>query len=315
MGYAVVLGEALVDLLDGDCDGERVYRQAIGGGPLNVAVGVARLGGAVEFVGSVGDDVLADRIREFLVGAGVGTTGVVGFPVPTTLAVATFAGAEPDFRFYGEPPSYALLDADAVDVALVEDSAVLYCGSIAVLHPRVLAAARLAWSRAGGLRVFDPNVRPRLVPDEPARDALRKIVAEFAASAHLVKLSAADGELLFPGRTVPEVAAELQSLGATTVVVTRGARGAVVATGQQSVPVSAPQITPVDATGAGDAVMAALIADLLAEGEPAGDEGWISRAEFALRVAALVCESPGGAVAMPTRGQVASRFGGTASGR
>ncbi|GAB3940116.1 hypothetical protein GCM10027614_23280 [Micromonospora vulcania] len=32
MGYAVVLGEALVDLLDTERDGERVYRQAIGGG-------------------------------------------------------------------------------------------------------------------------------------------------------------------------------------------------------------------------------------------------------------------------------------------
>lgn len=311
MGYAVVLGEALIDLLDAEYGGERVYRQAIGGAPLNVAVGVARLGGAVQFVGSVGDDVLADRIREFLIGAGVGTTGVVSAPAPTALAVATFAGAEPDFRFYGEPPSYALLDADTVDIALVEDSLVLYCGSIALLHPRGLAAARLAWSRAGGVRVFDPNVRPRLVPDEPARDLLREIVAEFAASAHLVKLSAADGELLFPGLTAEEVTAELRSLGATAVVVTRGARGALVATGRGTVPVPAPQVAPVDATGAGDAVMAALIAELLAEGEPAGEEGWAPRVEFALRVAALVCESPGGAVAMPTRDQVAARFGPT----
>ena len=44
MGYAVVLGEALIDLLDSECDGEPVYRQSIGGAPLNVAVGVARLG-------------------------------------------------------------------------------------------------------------------------------------------------------------------------------------------------------------------------------------------------------------------------------
>jgi sugar/nucleoside kinase (ribokinase family) len=309
MGYAVVLGEALVDLLDAECGGERVYRQAIGGAPLNVAVGVARLGGAVEFVGSLGDDALADRIRDFLVAAGVGTSGVVRVPAPSALAVATFAGAEPDFRFYGEPPSYALLDADALDVALVEDSAVLYCGSIALLHPAMLTAARLAWARAGGLRVFDPNVRLRLVPDEPARDALREIVAEFAASAHLVKLSAADGEILFPGRTAHEVATKLRSIGATIVVVTLGSRGAIVATGRRTVPVPAPQVTPVDATGAGDAVMAGLIAGLLAEGEPAGDAGWVARADFALRVAALVCESPGGATAMPTREQVAARFG------
>ena len=54
MGYAVVLGEALIDLLEEDRDGELIYRQAIGGAPLNVAVGVARLGGAVQYAGSLG---------------------------------------------------------------------------------------------------------------------------------------------------------------------------------------------------------------------------------------------------------------------
>ena len=32
MGYAVVLGEALIDLLEAELDGELIYRQAIGGG-------------------------------------------------------------------------------------------------------------------------------------------------------------------------------------------------------------------------------------------------------------------------------------------
>jgi fructokinase len=62
--HAVVLGEALIDLLDAELAGERVYRQVIGGAPLNVAVGIARLGGAVEFAGALGDDPLADRIIE-----------------------------------------------------------------------------------------------------------------------------------------------------------------------------------------------------------------------------------------------------------
>jgi fructokinase len=49
-------------------------------------------------------------------------------PAPTALAVTKHAGAEPDFRFYGEPPSYGLLTADDLDVALVEGADVLYCG-------------------------------------------------------------------------------------------------------------------------------------------------------------------------------------------
>ncbi|MGK5444995.1 PfkB family carbohydrate kinase [Micromonospora sp. URMC 105] len=308
MGYAVVLGEALVDLLDAECEGRPVFRQEIGGGPLNVAVGVSRLGGAAEFVGSFGDDVLAGRIRAFLADAGVGLAGAVTVGVPTTLAVTTHAGAEPDFRFYGEPPSYGLLTADDLDVALVEGADVLYCGSIVLLCPPVLAAARRAWSLATGLRVFDPNVRPRLLDGSSTLDGLRAVVAEFAAGAHLVKLSEADAGLLYPHEPAEGVAAYLRELGAGTVVVTLGAAGAIVAAGADPVRVPAPKVRAVDATGAGDSVMAALVADLLVAGEPTEPTEWHERVAFALRVAGLVCESPGGAVSMPTRAEVLRRF-------
>ncbi|MGC5032956.1 PfkB family carbohydrate kinase [Micromonospora sp. DT229] len=311
MGYAVVLGEALVDLLDTEYDGVPVYRQAIGGAPLNVAVGIARLGGAVQFVGSLGDDALAERIRTFLTSAGVGLTGTVTAAVPTTLAVATFTGAEPDFRFYGDPPSYALLNPEDLDVGLIQGAQVLSCGSIVLLSPAPLAAARRAWSLATGLRVFDPNVRPRLLSGPAALADLREVVAEFAAGAHLVKLSSADAELLYPGEPAEGVAAYLRELGAGTVVVTLGAAGAVVtAADTDPVRVPAPRVSAVDATGAGDSVLAALVADLLLAGEPVDPTGWAERVAFALRVAGLVCERPGGAVAMPTRAEVADRFPG-----
>lgn len=308
MGYAVVLGEALIDLLDGRCAGEPVFRPVVGGAPLNVAVGVARLGGAVEFVGSLGDDGLAGRIRDLLAAAGVGMRGTITTAAPSALAVATFVGAEPDFRFYGDPPSYALLGPEALDPKLVAEAAVLYCGSIALLHPGPLAAAREAWRQAGGLRVFDPNVRPRLLTGPDAVAGLRSLVAEFAADADVVKLSAADAEVLYPEASVPKTGEHLLGLGARTVVVTCGAAGALVATGEASTMVAAPRVRAVDATGAGDSVMAALIADLLAEGAPEDLAGWTERVGYALRVAGLVCESPGGAVAMPTREQVAARF-------
>ncbi|GAB3810116.1 carbohydrate kinase family protein [Micromonospora zhanjiangensis] len=308
MGYAAVLGEALIDLLDGECDGKPVYRQAVGGGPLNVAVGVARLGSAVEFVGSLGDDALAGRIADFLTAAGVGRRGLVTVPAPTTLGVATYAGAEPEFRFYGDPPSYGLLTPDHLDPDLIEGADVLYAGSIALLCAPTLAAARRAWALGRGLRVFDPNVRPSLLTTPAAPADLRATVAEFAAGAHLVKLSAADVEVLYPGSTVERAAAELRSLGAGAVVVTRGADGALVLAGADPVPLPAPRVHAVDATGAGDSVMAALIAGLLADGPVTDPAGWPGRVAFALRVAGLVCESPGGAVSMPTRAEVAARF-------
>lgn len=240
MGYAVVLGEALIDLLDGRCDGEPVYRPVVGGAPLNVAVGVARLGGSVEFVGSLGDDALAGRIRDLLAQAGVGLRGAVTMPVPSALAVATFVGAEPDFRFYGDPPSYGLLGPDELDPALVESAAVLYCGSIALLQPPTLAAARRAWTLTNALRVFDPNVRPRLLSGPSAVADLRSVVEEFAATADLVKLSAVDAELLYDGADPRRAARRIGELGARTVVVTRGAAGALVATGTEIAELPAP---------------------------------------------------------------------------
>jgi fructokinase len=324
---AVVLGEALMDLLETADVGTRdaglpgaslnispaqragnpdtVFRPAVGGAPLNVAVGVARLGGTVEFLGALGTDELGRRVRALLAAAGVGTSGCPASPEPTSLALASFTGAEPDFRFYGDPPSYAAIGAGDVDPRLVAGARTVYCGSIALLRPGPLAAARAAWSVPGPVRAFDPNVRPRLVRD-PA--GLRRTVEEFAATAHLVKLSAPDADALF-GLDPARAAAHLRSVGADTVVVTLGAAGALLAHDTEVVPVPAPAVTAVDTTGAGDATMAGLIFALARHGLPADVEGWRGHVTFATQVGALVCEIPGGATAMPTLDAVRSRFG------
>ncbi|BCJ50880.1 fructokinase [Actinoplanes sp. NBRC 14428] len=308
-GYAVVLGEALVDLLETERDGELIYRQAIGGAPLNVAVGATRLGADVRYVGSLGSDTLADRIASFLREAGVGTTSIARVSVPTTLAVTTFEGAEPTFQFYGEPPSYSLVRPDDVDEEMVAGASVLYAGSIALMRQPFQAAARAAWSVPGPLRVFDPNVRPKLLPDVAAVNALRELVEDYFATADLVKLSSADADVLWSGAT-PEAAADrILGLGARAVVVTCGAKGALVAVPDGSAMLPAPSVAAIDATGAGDSVMGALVHRLLGEGMPADLAGWQRYVTFALAVAGLVCERRGGAVAMPTREELTARWG------
>ncbi|MFI5933584.1 PfkB family carbohydrate kinase [Actinoplanes sp. NPDC051494] len=309
MGYAVVLGEALVDLLETELEtGELIYRQAIGGAPLNVAVGVTRLGGEVRYVGSLGGDTLADRIAAFLTETGVATTSVTRVPVPTTLAVTTFEGAEPTFQFYGEPPSYSLVTPDDVDEAAVAGAAVVYAGSIALMREPFQAAARAAWSVPGPVRVFDPNVRPKLLPDVAAVDELRDLVEEYFATADLVKLSSADVEVLWNGATPETAASHILKLGARAVVVTCGAKGAYIATPDGTAMIPAPRVAAVDATGAGDSVMAALVSRLLVQGVPVDLAGWQGYVTFALQVAGLVCERPGGAVAMPTVEELATRW-------
>jgi fructokinase len=309
MGYAVVLGESLVDLLEANLDGELIYRQAIGGAPLNVAVGATRLGGDVRFVGTLGNDTLGDRIAAFLRKVEVDVTGLARVAVPTTLAVTTFDGAEPTFQFYGEPPSYSLLTPDGVDPGLVRAAAVVYTGSICLLREPFRSAARAAWAVDGPVRVFDPNVRPKLLPDKAAVSALRELVAEFVATADLVKLSSADAEVLYDGADPAAAAALLRDAGAGTVVVTCGSKGAYVDAPDGTSMLPAPTVTAIDATGAGDSVMGALIRRLLADGVPTELAGWQRDVRFALAVAGLVCERQGGAVAMPTQEQLIERWG------
>ncbi|WP_433217413.1 carbohydrate kinase family protein [Dactylosporangium sp. CS-047395] len=300
-GYGVVLGEALIDLLESTAGGELVYRPAVGGAPFNVAVGIARLGADVHFLGSFGDDPFGHRLLDFLDKSGVGTDGARTIPhVATTLAVTTFQGHEPTFCFYGDPPSYGLLDAPDVDERLVAGARLLYCGSMCLLAPPVLAAARKAWAVPGPVRVFDPNVRPivGLNPD---------VVEEFAATADLVKLSSADATALW-GESPEQAAARLLGAGAGAVVVTLGAQGALVAKGPSTVLVPAPRIVPVDATGAGDATMAGLSWGILSHGKPDDLGGWATLTRVAVHVAGLVCESPGGAVSMPTVADLRTRF-------
>lgn len=92
-------------------------------------------------------------------------------------------------------------------------------------------------------------------------------------------------------------------------MVTCGSKGAYVATPEGSSMLPAPSVAAVDATGAGDSVMAALVRRLLADGVPADLEGWRRNVRFALAVAGLVCERPGGAVAMPTTDELVTRWG------
>ncbi|MEU4564089.1 carbohydrate kinase [Actinoplanes sp. NPDC023936] len=318
MGYAMVMGEALIDLLEAEAGRELIYRQAIGGAPLNVAVAVSRLGGDVEFAGSLGTDVLGDRIAALLAEAGVGGRGIRRVAVPTTLAVTTFEGAEPTFTFYGEPPSYALLGPGDLDLGRVARADVLYAGSICLLREPFRSAARAAWDVAGPVKVFDPNVRPTLLPDDAAVDALRELVEEFFATADLVKLSSADALVLYREPDPAAAAERILALGAGAVVVTCGSKGAHVATAASEASASeasaggvmlpAPKVSAVDATGAGDSVMGALISRLLAEGRPASRDDWERHVRFALGVAGLVCERQGGATAMPTEAELAARW-------
>lgn len=254
-----VVGEALVDLVLGPDDDEP--RAHPGGGPANIAVGLARLGHPTALLTSLGDDDHGRLVREHLTGNGVDVVdvGAPGSPTSTALARLDARGVA-TYEFD--------LAWDVRDLSVADGSAALHVGSLGLaLEPGDTAVLELTrrTSAAGDVLVsYDPNARPSLTPD---RTAAARRVLDVAALAHLVKCSDEDLEFLFPG-TVPEDFAErLLGLGsARLVVVTLGADGVFVATAGGSLRLPPYVVDVVDTVGAGDSFMSGLLDGLARAG-------------------------------------------------
>lgn len=240
----LVVGEALVDVVE-----DQVHP---GGSPLNVAVGLRRLGLAATLHSHFGADPHGVLIAQHLEASGVTVTpGTVG-DHPTSVAEATLAAdGSASYRFQID------WDPAALDVPAGTFVAV-HTGSIgAALSPGAdMVEALLTTLRPSTLITFDPNVRPQLMgsPDD-ARPRIERLIA----LADVVKASDEDVAWLYPDATVAEVLQRWRALGPALVVVTRGGEGAdaLAASGPVHVPAVASEV--VDTIGAGDSFMAGLI--------------------------------------------------------
>jgi fructokinase len=248
----LVVGESLVDIVR-PVDGPEV--DAPGGSPLNVAVGLARLGVSTVLVTRIGDDAHGKLVAEHAAASAVALSeGSVVAGRRTSTATAWLDS--------GHAATYDFdLVWDLDPVRLPADARGLHVGSLgAVLRPGRDAVIDLLGQARGRFVSYDPNIRPAFVTD---RDATWGDVAEVAAAARLVKCSEEDLAALRPGEPEPDVAAGLLAGESTEmVVVTKGGAGATAYTEGVRLDLPAPPTAVVDTVGAGDSFMAGLLAVL-----------------------------------------------------
>jgi len=259
----VVVGEALIDLSPPAADGSCVARP--GGSPMNVAIGLARLGQPTAFAGRLSADPFGTVLRRHLERSAVGLQHVVAAEDPSTIALVELAGGQARYQFS--------LGADfqwlAAELAFLPGGAqAVHFGSLASWLPpgdAAVAVAIGALRQAGSVLVsYDPNVRPALQPDSAAA---RRQVEQSVALAHVVKASRDDLAWLYGPDTADVVARRWLDLGAGLVVITAGADGATGWTPDQP-PVTRPsrQVKVVDTVGAGDAFTSGLLDALARRG-------------------------------------------------
>lgn len=260
----VTLGEILIDLVATQKDvplfAASAFEPKAGGAPANVAVGVQRLGKTAAFIGKVGRDEFGQGLRATL--AGVETRNLLDDArLPTTLAFVSLSeGGEPHFAFY--PGAHTNLTLDDLDLDLIRSARIFHCGSVSLAHEPVRGATIAALRTARDARVicsYDVNWRPALWEDAAAGLARAR---QPLALADIVKMNASELRLLTGNADVEQALLGFPA-HAALVVVTLGSEGCIYRFGgklyrQASAPVGA----MVDATGAGDAFMAALLATL-----------------------------------------------------
>jgi fructokinase len=252
-----VIGEALLDLAAPGDDGASTARP--GGSPMNVAIGLARLGQPTAFVGRMSDDPIGTVLRRHLERSGVDLRHAVNATEPSTIALVELSGGHAHYQFSLRGADFRWSPAE---LAFLPDGALaVHFGSLASWLPpgdASIAAAVGRLRRDGSVLIsYDPNVRPVLLPDAAAA---RRTVEQSVRAAHLVKASAEDLRWLYGTESADAVARRWLDLGAELVVVTAGPEGATAWTRRQA-PASRPALKApvVDTVGAGDAFMSGLL--------------------------------------------------------
>lgn len=238
------------------------FVRSIAGAESNVAIGVARLGLRTAWCGRVGGDALGLAILDRLRTEGVDISRAIVDEDGWTGVLVRDRHHEQriNVAYARRGSAGSALGPGDVDADWVGSARVLHVTGITpALSASAAAAVERALELAGAASVevsFDVNLRRRLWADEEAARVLRSLVPRvnflFATEEELAVLS--DSSQIQRGA---EWALEM---GVRTVVIKRGAKGAIAFDRDQTVETEGNRVSPVDPIGAGDAFVAGYLA-------------------------------------------------------
>ena len=281
-----VCGEVLIDILP--------TGPVVGGGPANTAKALARLGHDVHFIDGISNDAYGQSARTELLNDGVNLDLALASDKPTCTATVTLdAAGGASYEFLIDDTATFDFAASWLPDPYRYQPQVLHIGTlVTVIEPG--ASALYDWAmQVAELApiVFDPNIRPSVMPD---RDLYEEAIEKWAALSAVIKVSDDDLAWLFPGQAIEDVANRWINDGAFLVVVTQGANRIMGYTSEGRVEVPGVKVDVVDTVGAGDTVGAIVVEAMLAHGlvELRGDllRGVLTRAAAA---AAITCSRKG----------------------
>jgi fructokinase len=277
-----------------------------------VAVAAARLGSEAAFIGSVGEDLFGNFILRALEAEDVDASPVRRCEPPTRTSLAfveVAADGDRSFTFYrSDPAADELLSAEDVSREVLSGASFVNFGSIPLIREPSRSAVHRAADLAEELDVplaFDVNFRGHLWKSP---EAAREVVDPLLDRSQVIKMGDDELSPMLGTEDLQEAAEMLLDRGAALALISLGPDGAVYATPEFSGHVPAFEVDEIlDATGAGDAFLAAALTHL---SESAWDEENVREATRRGTVAgAIACTAYGAMSALPTRDELESSLG------
>ncbi|MFI0939707.1 sugar kinase [Streptomyces sp. NPDC021020] len=270
MGPAVVtIGEAMAALrATGPIKLGPAMELSVAGAEANVAIGLARLGHRVSWVGRVGDDAFGMLVLRTLRAEGVDVTHTrtdTEGRATGLLVREDSIGDLAKVAYYRAGSAGSAIEAQDVLPALRPGIRILHLTGITpALSPSAADAVAAAAARArelGASVCLDVNYRAGLW--DPSR--AREILLPLARTADVLVASADELHLVCDDPSLDEegAVAALVARGLREVVITRGGDGASATDAQGTIDVAARHVQVRDVIGAGDAFVAGYLSAML----------------------------------------------------
>lgn len=242
------------------------FERKIGGAEFNVAIGCSRLGLKSGWISRLGNDDFGKYILKTVRGEDVDTSEVKlvdGYQTSVYFREVLSDGSSRSF-YYREKSPTSTMNLEDLNEEYFKNAKILHITgvfpSINKNNQRViLEAVKLA--KKLNLKVsFDPNIRLKMWTKKEAKNFIQRILP----SVDILLIGDEEVELLLDDSNIEKAMETFHSYGIETVIVKKGAKGAIGSDGKNVYEV--PAIKPkalVDTVGAGDGFAAGFLTALL----------------------------------------------------
>lgn len=307
MSKIICIGESLIDFTPQESGAKlkdvSAFTKNAGGAPCNVAIAVARLGGASAFLGMFSLDGFGDFLLNTLNDENVDITHITRTDkANTSLAfVALDKKGEREFSFYRSPGADMLYEAKSVNRDIFSKGDILHFCSVDLVECKTKYAHLTAIEYAAEKQSFvsfDPNLR---FPLWENHDELKKTVCDFMQYADFLKLSLDELNFLFNDISEEDGVKLLfeNYKKIKLIAVTNGKYGSALYTRVSSSKRKAINGEIVDTTAAGDTFAAAMLFSLQKSGFDYSNDNIKKIHEFASVASYLTCTKFGAVTSLP----------------